>query len=244
MVASMGNFGCVGNSGNPWEVDPLFMAGRVAMAPLEYKGVGSVLGHYAVAHRSGSIAATLGALAHSASVRWSDSTRYMVLLRIKVGITIITAVTAAVETVFRAIIARGFSVDFTTNSTATDMATIVNTNKMRANMGASLMTTNGPRILTTAAMSGQTLTADAAPFAMTTFENPSPTLGASAVTNQVGCGTPMQTLYECTSPYQHPIVLAANEGVVIQPVVAQCATGTWALQVAWEWVEVNLFMGL
>lgn len=242
-TASMGNYGTVGSSGNLWEVDPLFLAGRVAMCPLEYKGVGSILGHYSVAQRSGAIAATLGALAHSASIRWSDSTRYFVLLRIKVGLTTISAVTAGVETVFRAIICRSFSVDFTTNITQIDM-TQANTNKMRANMGPSLLGTKGPCILTTAAMSGQTLTADAAPFAMVTFQNPSPSLGASAVTNQVGCGTPMQTLYECTSPYQHPPVLTANEGILVQPVVAQAASGTWALHVQWDFAEVNLFLGM
>lgn len=245
MVASMGNFGCVGNSGNPWEIDPLFLAGRVAMSPLDYKGVGSVLGHYGIAQRSGNLTATpLAANSHLAGVRWTDTTRYFVLLRLKFGLTVSGAITTSLQKAFAAYILRGFSVSWSGNNTAIDMSTIVGTGKMRYTMGTSLLGTVGPQICTTAGFTGNTSTQDAAPFSNATFANPSTTLGAAAVTAQVGAGCPMQTLYEVTSPYQHPIVLTANEGIVVQNILAGDATGTF--NVHWElaWAEVNLFLGL
>ncbi len=212
------------------------------MRPLNYITGGVTLGHYAVSQRSGTIAATIGAAGHLASVRWADATRLMVLQRIKVGISILSAVTTAIEFTMQAVVVRGFSVDFTTASTAISMTGVTNTNKMRASMGASLLGAVGPRVCTTTVMSGQTLTADAAPFAMTIF----PALYAStstgtAVALPAGAASPMMTLYEWTALGQHPVVLAANEGVVLQPVSACVGSGTFALYTQWEWSEVAVF---
>lgn len=208
---------------------------------IPYVSGNQILGHYAVAQRSGELAATIGALGHLARIRWTDTAASCVLNRISVGLTVSAAVTTAVEMNLRAIIVRQFTVDFTTAMTAISMVGVGNTNKMRSWMGSSRMGTAGPGISTTAVLSGQTLTADAAPFAMATFTNPSTTLGVTAVTNQVGAGVPMTVLYERTAEGQHPVVLSANEGVVIQPVTAGPASGTFALYVQWEWSECLTF---
>lgn len=211
------------------------------MRPVTYTGGGRVLGHYAVAQRSGEIAATPAALAHYARIRNGDAIVKVILMRVKVGLTVSAAITAAVETAFRAIIVRGFTVDFSSNITNINLSSVSNTNEMRNEMSPSVMGTSGPGILTTAAMSGQTMTADNAPFAIATYTNPSTTLGASAVTNQIGCGVPMTTLYEWTGLGQHPVLLNQNEGVVIQPMLTGHATGTAAVYVQWEWAEVLAF---
>lgn len=225
-------------AGTQQVIDPTFNASRVALRPLDYAHLGAVLGHYAVAHASGATA-SLGAAGHLASIRWTDASRYLVLMRIRAGWSVTGAVTAATPMDLQAVIARGFSVDFTTASTATSLAAIANTNKMRSSMGASLMGVNGPRIATTTVMSGQTLTADAAPFAMCPFVNqPS---GNATVTQAVGVGGAMTDLYSWTALGQHPIVLSANEGVIVQPVTAGPTTGTVKYYVQWEWAEVVLF---
>lgn len=202
-----------------------------------------VLGHYKVAQRSGSLAATIGAAGHLARIRWTDATNYCVLLRLRVGITIDGAITTATEFTLRAIIARQFTTDFTTAMTAINMSTM--TNVMRSSginaMKPSLMgniSTGGPGISTTTVMSGQTLTADAAPFAIASFQSPSTTLGAAAVTIQVGAGTPMTTLYERGADGDHPPILGQNEGIIVQPHVAGPASGTFGLYVEWSWAEV------
>ena len=95
----------------------------------------------------------------------------------------------------------------------------------------------GPGICTTAVLSGQTLTADAAPFCGVTCANPQGLI-ASGVTNQVGVGVPMATLYERGADGFHPMVLSTNEGVVVQPVYAGSTDGTDNIHVEWHWAEV------
>ena len=226
----------------PWAVDPTFKAAHIALSPLEYANSGRVLGHYAVAQRSGELVATIGALGHLGSIRWAVDDAYLVLLRLKVGWSISAAVTTAVEMNMRAIIARGFSVDFTTAATAINMATVPKTNAMRNSMGSSLMGTAGPRIATTTVQSGQTLTADSAPFAMCVWSSRYPTNSTgTAVAQAVGDAGLMQTLYEYTALAQHPVVLSLNEGVIVQPVTAGPASGTFALYTQWEWAEVEVY---
>ncbi len=213
------------------------------MRPLNYITGGVTLGHYATAQRSGTIANSIaaGSTNFLASVRWSDATRFMVLMRVKIAIGIVAANTTSTQWAFQAMVVRGFSVDFTVG-TALSMVGVTNTNKMRASMGASLMGASGPRIATTGVQTGQTLTQDTAPIAIATL----PLLVASTATGTavalgVGVGSPMTTLYEWTGLGQHPLVLAANEGVVIQPAVATPSDGSFTLTTQWEWAEVAVF---
>lgn len=231
-----------GKAGHQLEVDATHLAARIAMRPLDHVKDGRILGHYAVAQRSGELVATIGALGHLASFRWVPDDAYAVLLRLRVGWSISAAVTTAVEMNMRAIIARAFTVDFTTAATAINMATVTKTNAMRASMGTSLMGVTGPRISTTAVQSGQTLTADNAPIGMVVWPSRYPTNSTgTAVAQAVGDAGMMQTIYECTSPYQHPAVLSSNEGVLVQPVTAGPASGTFAIYTEWTWAEVEVF---
>ena len=234
----------VGSTGVELAVDPTFLAARMALRPLEHASKGRVLGHYAVAQRSGELAATIGALGHLASLRWADDTTYCVLMRIKAGWSISGAVTTAVEMNLRAIIARGFTVDFTTAATAANMAVPPKTGAMRGSMGSSLMGVNGPRIATTAVQSGQTLTADANGFAACVWPgitSIAQTAAAATVNMALGTAGMMQTLYEYTALSQHPVVLSQNEGIILQPITAGPATGTFALYTQWEWAEVEVY---
>lgn len=199
------------------------------------------LGHYQVAQRSGEIAATLAAAGHLARIRWNptNANALCVVNRIRVGVTVSAAITTAVELAIRAIVVRQFTVDFTTAATLISMSSTANTNVLRSGtMKTSQMGANGPAICTTVVMSGQTFTADNAPFAICSFTNPSTTLGAAALTNQVGCGVPMATLYERGADGFHPLVLGNNEGVVIQNHLAGPGSGTFALYTEWDWAEV------
>ena len=83
--------GIEGKSEVQLEVDRTFLAARIAARPLDYASEGRVLGHYAVAQRSGELAATIGALGHLAAIRWADSTAYCVLMRVKAGWSISAA---------------------------------------------------------------------------------------------------------------------------------------------------------
>lgn len=209
--------------------------------PVPYTSGQTILGHYAVAQVSGAIAATPTALDVHASIR-NGTSNYLVLMRLKVGWAVISAVTTSVRIAYQASIARGFTVDFTTASTAINMSTVSKSNSMRAVMSNSGLGANGPRICTTAPMTGQTYTLDNAPFAITTWPTLiSTTATGTAVAEQAGMAGNMQTLYEWTGLGQHPVVLGNNEGVAVQLVHTGWATGTVSLYTQWEWAEVAAF---
>lgn len=214
------------------------------MRPLPYKFAngGTVLGQYAVAHKSGAIAATPSALDVWSRIRWNPSTSNAkcVLIRLRVGLSVITAVTTTVQHILQASIARSFTVDFSTAITNTSMAG--DSGKLYKGMASSLMGTAGPGICTTAPCTGQTYTLDPSPFAILNLPPLSPTLGSAAVTEQVGTGSEMYDLYNWYQLGGRPPTLSANEGVVIQNTVAGHATGTIALLAEWTWAEaINPF---
>ena len=201
----------------------------------------TVLGHYGVAQLSGAIAATPTALDPHASFRWSaamaQNGRYAVIQRIRVGWACISAITTAVRMAYQASIARGFTVDYSSGNTQVNMAAVVKTQTMRSsNMSPSLMGTTGPQITTTGAMSGQTLTLDAVPFAITNWNVPAILTGTVSV--PAGVAGNMQTLYERGADGFHPVVLGSNEGVVIQLTHTGWASGTVSLYCEWTWAEV------
>ncbi len=232
-----------GTPGAELGIDPTTLAAHIALKPIEYTGQGKVLGHYGVCQQSGAVVnSTLSAADKLASIRWSDPSTYLVLLRIRGGVNVQTAISIVLETDVKATIVRGFSVDFTTAATAISLATPAKTNAMRGTMSNSLMGVNGPRICTTVTQSGQTFTADAAPFAIANF----PLLGVNNVTGTataapVGATSPVVDIWNCTMPGQHPIVLGANEGVVIQNIGAGAADGKLTYTFGWEWAEVVVY---
>jgi hypothetical protein len=65
--------------------------------------------------------------------------------------------------------------------------------------------------------------------------------GNATVTQAIGVGHPMQVLYEWDVNGDHPIILGANEGVLIQPVTAGPVTGTVKYYVQWSWAELANF---
>ncbi len=211
-------------------VDPTFLAARIALRPLEYQADGMLLGHYAVAQKSGAFTGWAAA-ANAGSLRWAPSLSniYLVLMRLKWGFVTNATATAGVYDV-GAYIARGFTVDFTANSTPINMATVPNTNAMRKTMSTSQMGANGPRICTTAGMTGQTATLDNAPFAFGLANVTGTTVGISS----------FQTIYEYTALSQHPVVFSANEGVILQMLTAS-AGGTFNVYFQYEFAEVAVF---
>lgn len=216
--------------------------------PVPYVGTGVnsqiVLGHYAVAQQSGAIAATPSALDVHARIRWAPTlASYLcVLMRLKLGWAIISAVTTTVRMVYQASIARGFTVDFTTACTQINMSTVTGTNMMRPGMSNSLMGAAGPGIATTAPCTGMTYALDNAPFAICVWPGLlSVTATGTAVAQQAGMAGQMLPIYEWTGLGQHPVILGNNMGVAVQLTNAGWASGTVSLNDQWEWGEVLLF---
>jgi len=206
----------------------------MAAVPVPYIGTGNqsqtVLGHYAVAQKSGLLTGW-STNADVASIRWAPTlaNTFLILMRLKIGIVTQATATAGVFD-FLAFIARAFTTDFTTASTAINMSTTLKTNQMRATMNQSQMGANGPRICTVTTMSGQTATNDAAAFAAGLMNITGTTVGISS----------LQTIYEWTGLGQHPVVLSNNEGIRVQMPTAS-AGGTFNVYAQWEWAEALVF---
>lgn len=204
----------------------------------------TVLGHYKVAQTSGAIAATPTALDVHASIRWAPTVTntYLVLLRLRVGWQVISAVTTAVRMTYQASIARQFTVDYVTGSTAINMASVAKTGAMRNTMQNSQMGTSGPRITTTGAMTGHTNTLDNAPFAIHTWPAVlAVTATGTAVAQPAGMAGQMADLYVRGADGDHPPVLSNNEGIAVQLTHTGWATGTVSVYTQWEWAEVLAF---
>lgn len=222
-------------------VDPTFQAARVSHRPIEYAFNGAYLGHYSLALLSGAIAATPTALDPHYSFRWSPSlsNTLAVIQKIRVGWHCISAITTAVRMSYQANLVHGYTVDYATGGTVTNLAAVTGTNAMRSSMSNSQMGTAGPVITTTGALSGGTGTIDTYPFAITNWTVPGILTGT--VSTAAGVAGPMQTLYEWTALGQHPVVLANNQGFLVRLTHTGWASGTVSLAVETTWTECYVF---
>src|SRR5207302_1575911 len=72
-------------------LDPTFNAARVAIRPLDYQNLGQFLGHYSVAKNT-STTVSIGAGGTLAYLRWTDSSRYCVPLKVRVSAVVASAI--------------------------------------------------------------------------------------------------------------------------------------------------------
>src|SRR5207302_1411737 len=72
-------------------VDPTFNAARVAIRPLDYQNLGQFLGHYSVAKNT-STTVSIGAGGTLAYLRWTDSSRFCVPLKVRVSAVVASAI--------------------------------------------------------------------------------------------------------------------------------------------------------
>ncbi len=234
-------------------VDPLG-GSHENLRPLDYTAAGSkVYGHYRAVTFSGAcsgIGAGNGATGTAGvlySLRWTDTTRMLVLTRLAMSLEITAAVTTAVlfdaqSWVFR---------NSTANASGSGSSTLVlttNNQKCYSTMGTSLFATGGEiRTLGTTTTltlaTGRTL--DSAPFGYAYFGGlVSSNSGAAAVKLWPGTifsPTGFVDLFNVSSAYTHPIILAANEGLEIQTITANNTDGSVKYSFLTEWAEVASF---
>lgn len=218
------------------------------MRPLQYKFAdgATVLGAYKIGQVSGAIAATPTALDHWARIRFpspSVAGAKLVLCRLQCGLSVSGAITTLIQFSLDAIIARSFTVDHDT--AISNISMVGNTGKMAAtsNMRESLMAAAGPGICTTAPMTGQTATLDAAPFAIQDFPLiQASTATGTAIAGPVGAMSGLKDLYRWDTLGDHPPTLGGLEGIIVRCRLTGHATGTLALRTVWEWAEaINPF---
>jgi hypothetical protein len=211
-----------GNGGTVQEVEAATRAARVVSYPQDPL----TLGYYAIGIDNGTTVMTAGLAANSPIVafRWGNAN--LCLIRsIKFGLDSTTAF-AAGRLDIAAFIARSFTVSDTGGTTATLTG---NNAKKRTSFGTTLLTEL--RFSQTATLTAGTRTLDTQPFARINAINLTAT-GTTVI-------QPNTTIWQRDSSDEYPIVLAQNEGIVIQATVP--ATGTWFYSCNIEWMEAASF---
>lgn len=210
-------------------VDPMFLAARIALRPLDYSGSGRVLGFYRAAGFTAAGLFTAGV--NLANFRITDASALAVILRARVTVAVAAAVTAQRLDPVGLFIARAYTVQETTNLTALTLTG--NNGKMRTSpMGTALATVGVANAA--AGLTGGTRTIDANPIGLAG-------LSGNAAIAGLGTGLPTTALVDASDAGNHPPVLAANEGLVLQWGATALATGTVVVGVEVEWAEVVVF---
>jgi hypothetical protein len=199
-------------------VDPTFKAARVVIKPDELTGA------FQLAVPTGAIT-TIAANAPLFSFRWAPGTGALcVVKRISVGFVCTTAFGTAQSMGFGAYVARSFS---GSDSGQTAVVLTGNNNKYRTSLATSQVT--DARVSGTAAITVGTRTLDANALGLTYFWVP-------------GAGTSLtQTDLISYDANDYPIVLANNEGIVINNLVLMGATGVGNAVINIEWFEANAY---
>lgn len=211
-----------GNGGTIGEVDGTsFRALRTTKRPMDYGALGS----YAVSGRTGVMAAGLAANSEIFNLRWTDATRLCVITSVHCsGGGGIVAFAAGV-TIMELLVARSWTANGT-GQTALSLTT--NNNKLRSSMGTSLVT--DLRVSSTGAIAAGAKTLDAQPIGSIVSSVPA-TAGSPL--------WPAAHLYEINENDGHPIILAANEGIIVRATVP--ATGTWTTAIDVTWMEMAAY---
>ena len=211
-----------GNGGTVAEVDgATFRAIRTTPKPIDH----GALGHYRVAVTI-PLVVTQTANGSLFSLRWGDATRFAIITKLRLSLMQTSAATATIYPNFSAFIARSFTVS---DSAGTAVTLTGNNMKKRTSMGTSLVTDIRYSAVA-AGLTAGTRTLDAQPILILptsqTITTPNPAFVTQDMDVGVGDGN-------------HPVVLATNEGLIVQgPNTTFGAAGTANLIVDVSWAEV------
>lgn len=183
----------------------------------------ALLGSYCMGANTGTMAAGLGAGAPIYSFRYGGAALAIVRKVVAEADDITTAFVAGAAK-FDMIAARSFTASDTGGTAATLTG---NNGKLRTSFATTAI--SDLRISSTATLTAGTRTLDAQPLASVEFAVP---------TSIDGDLLPTTTLYQ-SNIGESPLVLATNEGFVIQATVP--GTGTWVASVRVCWDEVSTF---
>jgi hypothetical protein len=199
----------------------------------------AALGFYSIGVGTG-VYVGLAAGAAVFSARWGDATRLALILRVTVSVIQSAAVSTTGGRVDRRlIIARSFTAS---DTGGTIISLTGNNNKMRTSQGTSLFT--DMRVASTAALSVGTRTLDsqgvgiAAVWANLTT---SPTATGTASTTAHNRIIDKYDLFNTTANFNYPIVLAQNEGIIVDMQSAQPSGSSLSTFIEVQWAETNAF---
>lgn len=216
------SFQLQGSSGTIAEVETATRALRITPRPTD---VGS-LGSYAITVSTGTMAAGIASASPIFSIRWTDATGKVMLLRVvRVAVYSLGTGFATGTGFLEMVAARSFSASDTGGAAVT---LTTNNAKRKTAFGTSLI--GSALISTTAALTAGTRTLDTNPLSAVHF-------GVPATTNLVLL--PTSPIWVPDFSGEWPMVFAQNEGFIIRITVP--ATGTWGADIQMEWSELTGF---
>ena len=158
------------------------------------------------------------------SFRWGQLEHAAIIRRITLDLSVTTAYTTDQATEYGLY----FATTFTAVDTGGTAATLTGRNgKLRTSMETTKITAGDLRIGTTDVVTAGTRTLDTQPIAAATFQ-----------TDLLGSAGRVVWRFGGADDYE-PIVLAYQEGIVLNNLVAMSATGVVMLRVGVSWAEVN-----
>lgn len=182
-------------------------------------------GAYKLALVSGTMAAGLASGSEVFQFRWTSSASICALRSVRLSATVAgTAFTAGAPS-FTMRLARSWSVDGSGGTGATISG---NNCKSRTDFVTTVL--GAARIASTAALTAGTKTLDSTDVAAIVG------VSGTATTGQIV--PPSTDLYNRYASDEYPILFEASEGFVVRATVP--ATGTWALAVSVEWMEITV----
>jgi hypothetical protein len=206
-------------------VDPTMTAAHVSMRPSE------LLGAYELGIVSGSLT-TVAAGATVFSFRWAPATTTNLCLirRVEIGFSTITAFGTAQALQYSLQMARQWTTNDTVGNTA--LFTQTNTAKFRTTMPTSGFAGGGQiMIANTGAITAGVRTLDTQAIAF-----------ANGTSNAIGTTMPNTAIYQQQTG-DYPMILANNEGFIINNAQLMGATGVINLYVNVEWFEIAATTG-
>jgi len=206
-------------------VDPTFLAAHVTERPPE------LLGAYSLGITSGALT-TAAAGSTVFSFRWSPSTstQLCMIRRVEIGFSTVTAFGTAQSLQYSMQVARQWTANDTGGTSA--LFTQTNTAKLRTTMPTSAFAGGGQiMIATTAANTAGTRTLDTQAMAF-----------AQGASTAIGTVLTQQPMF-LHQPGDYPLILAANEGFIINNVTTMGATGVINLTVTVDWMELAATTG-
>jgi hypothetical protein len=206
-------------------VDPTFVALRNSEHPPE------ILGAYSMGLTSGAL--TVAAAGGTVfSFRWAPptATQLCMVRRVEIGFSTVTAFTAAQSLQYSMQVARNWTASDTGGTAA--LFTQTNTAKLRTTMPTSAFAGGGQiMIANTGANTAGTRTLDTQAMAFTQ--------GQSTAVGTVLTAVPIFQ----HQPGDYPLILATNEGFIINNVTVMGAVGVINLTVTVDWMELAATTG-
>lgn len=194
-------------------IDSTHSAARVSPRPVELGTGGAFRSVFATGALTGA-----GASTPVMSFRWTSATLNALLMRMQATIETTTAFTTAQFLEFAPYIARSF----TANDSGGNAVTAP---KKRTSLAATAV--GDFRVASTGALTAGTRTLDAQPVGY-----------LAAYSAAAGFTLGKNTLFDIAIEEQYPIVLAQNEGLVVNNVIALGAAGVLKIIFELEWLEL------